>query len=49
VWESGAAEELMIFAASVDNEYAPILADWAGKLDQSGWKCLAGGGEERWG
>jgi len=34
--ESGASEELMIFAASVESEYAPVLADWAGKLDQSG-------------
>lgn len=34
--ESGAAEELIIFAASVENEYAPTLADSAGKLDQSG-------------
>jgi hypothetical protein len=47
--ESGAAEELVIFAASAENEYALELESWAGKFDQPGWKCSAGGGELRYG
>jgi hypothetical protein len=46
--ESGAADDPVIFAASVENEYAPGLASWAGKFDQPGWKCSAGGGEVKY-
>jgi hypothetical protein len=47
--ESGAAEEPVIFAAAVENEYAPGLASGVGKFDQPGWKCSAGGGEVKYG
>ena len=45
--ESGAADDPVIFAASVENEYAPGLLDWTGKFDQPGWKCSASGGGGR--
>jgi hypothetical protein len=47
--ESGAADEPIIFAACVENEYPPGLASWAGKFDQPSWKCSAGGGEVKYG
>jgi hypothetical protein len=47
--ESGAVEKRVILAASVENEYAAGLASWAGKFDQPGWKCSAGGGELKYG